>query len=725
VRAEGRRDILVRRMRGEAFMSINKAEKRTLTVALLAALSFAAMQLLHGELIGLLEARTMLLLLSLLQYVSFAVCFAMVLLGWSFFVRSMTRHRLETAGLFAVVSMLDLLHGLTFYHMPFYREVGDTSLTMLFGSLAQLASAIGVFIVFCHDDAKVQGAARKRTLAAAAGSTFAIVAALLVAAEYRSGALFAGQSLHVLIVGASTLILGGYAAAIAAILYRNRAGRPQALLMIVQALVLLFFANLQVVLAGRMIDMDLLLGTVFKLAGYFSLTKGVYLVTIDAPLRQQKRAEVQAHYMAHHDDLTGLGNRRLLADHLTGAMHKAARSRSRLAVMLLDVDRFKTINDTLGHSFGDQLLQAVAERLTSAAGPGGSVYRMGGDEFTIVLSGIASPEEAGRRADGILQAFDAPIWLEDANYHLTVSIGVALFPEHGDSADLLIKHADAAMYNAKADRNAYSLYSTEMGDKASGRLRMENDLRRAMAERQFRLVYQPLVKVDTGTVVGVEALLRWEHPTRGIVSPTEFIAVTEENGMILELGEWVLRTACRQNRAWQEAGMPPISVSVNLSMRQFRQHDLVERVRQILQETGLDPGCLELEITESMTADVDYATRVLRQLKGLGVRISIDDFGTGYSSLLYLKKFPIDKLKIDRSFVMDLLDDGSDAAIVTTITSMARHMNLKVTAEGVENADQLAFLKTRRCEEAQGYFFTRPIPADEFARWYEAKTLAG
>ncbi len=705
-------------------MSINKAEKRTVTVALLALLSFAAMQLLHDGVIGIMESRTVLWSLTMLLYVNFAMSFAMVLLGWSFFVRSMTRHRIETAGLFAVVSLLDLMHAMTFYHMPFYREVGDTTVTMLLGSMAQLAGAIGLFIIFCYDDRKASSSARRRTLMIALFAGFSLLAALLAAIEYRAGALFAGESLDYLRTGAIVVILCGYTAAIVSILYRNRAGRPQALLMIVQALVLLIFANLQVILSDSTLDVDLLLSNLFKLAGYFSLAKGIYLVTIEEPLRQQKRAEVQAQYMAYHDDLTGLGNRRLLADHLTGALHKAERTDSRLAVMLLDVDRFKMINDTLGHSFGDMLLQAVAERLDGTVEQRGSVYRMGGDEFTIVLAGVASPEEAERRAGSILQAFDSPIWLNGADYHITVSIGISLYPEDGRTSDQLIKHADAAMYNAKTDRNAYSLYKTEMGDLASDRLRMETELRAALAEQQFRLEYQPLVHVDTGIVVGAEALLRWEHPTRGTIYPDAFIGITEENGMILELGEWVLRTACRQNRAWQDAGLPPISVSVNLSMRQFRQYDLVERVNRALQDTDLAPDYLELEITESMTADVDYATVMLRKLKELGVRISIDDFGTGYSSLLYLKKFPIDKLKIDRSFVMDLLADGSDAAIVTTITSMARNMNLKVTAEGVENAEQLAFLKERRCEEAQGYYFTRPIPAEAFMRWYEAKAEA-
>ncbi len=705
-------------------MSINKAEKRTVTVALLALLSFAAMQLLHDEVIGIMESRTVLWSLNMLLYVNFAMSFAMVLLGWSFFIRSMTRHRIETAGLFAVVSFLDLLHAMTFYHMPFYREVGDTTITMLLGSMAQMTGAIGLFIIFCNDDRRVPGSARRRTLIIALFAGFSLVAALLAAIEYRAGAVFAGGSLVYLRTGAIVIILCGYAAAIASILYRNRAGRPQALLMIVQALVLLIFANLQVILSDSTLDVDLLLSNLFKLAGYFSLAKGIYLVTIEEPLRQQKKAEVQAQYMAYHDDLTGLGNRRLLADHLTGALHKADRTNSRLAVMLLDVDRFKTINDTLGHSFGDMLLQAVAERLDSTVEQRGSVYRMGGDEFTIVLAGVASPEEAESRAGMILQAFDTPIWLNGSDYHITVSIGISLYPEDGRTSDQLIKHADAAMYNAKTDRNAYSLYKTEMGDLVSDRLRMETELRTALAEQQFRLEYQPLVQVDTGIVVGAEALLRWEHPTRGTIYPDAFIGITEENGMILELGEWVLRTACLQNRAWQDAGLPPISVSVNLSMRQFRQIDLVERVNRALQDTGLAPDDLELEITESMTADVEYATMMLQKLKELGVRISIDDFGTGYSSLLYLKKFPIDKLKIDRSFVMDLLADGSDAAIVTTITSMARHMNLKVTAEGVENAEQLAFLKERRCEEAQGYYFTRPIPGDAFMRWYEIQAEA-
>ena len=393
-------------------------------------------------------------------------------------------------------------------------------------------------------------------------------------------------------------------------------------------------------------------------------------------------------------------------------------------MFLLDIDRFKTINDALGHSFGDQMLQAVSERLRLAADRSNQVFRMGGDEFVVLVPDIKQTEmeQVDQQAKALMGLFDAPFVLDEAEYHITISLGISFYPQDGESVDVLLKNADTAMYSAKAHRNEYSNYEPEMNRKAHDRLRLESDLRRAIDEEQFTLAYQPLVNLNTGKVVGVEALVRWHHPQRGLLPPGEFIPLTEENGLILQIGEWVLGAACRQNKAWQDAGLPPMMMSVNLSMRQFRQHQLADRIKSILEQSGMPPRYLELEITESMTSDVEFAADTLSSLKELGVQISIDDFGTGYSSLISLKRFPIDKLKIDRAFVNDLTQGGSDAAIVSTITSMAKNLKLKVTAEGVENDEQIKFLRERNCEEAQGFYFTKPIPANLFENWYRHRS---
>jgi len=548
----------------------------------------------------------------------------------------------------------------------------------------------------------------------------AFVAIIAFVSLNRGPELFAGQELKTLRIAAIVLILGCYATAGAMILYRNRITRPPMLLKVVQAMYLLWFANLQMLFVGEVLDANMLLAQLFKAGGYFFLMQGIYLVTIEGPMRQQKRAEAQIQYLAFHDELTGLGNRRLLTERLEAELNRAKRSGNLLAVLLLDLDRFKTINDSLGHSCGDQLLIAAAERLKQTIAPSMHVYRMGGDEFTVLLPGLKSPGEAEEMAARLQKAFEAPLRFDGTGYHITVSIGIAIGPESGYTPELLLKHADAALYSAKAERNAYRLYNPRMGDQARERLRLENELRRALEENQFYLVYQPIVDLRTGRVTGVEALLRWKHPELGIIPPSRFVPIAEETGLINEIGEWVIRTACRQNKAWQEAGLAPFIVSVNLSMRQFHQHDLADRIRAILDETGLEPCRVGLEITESMTADVEFAYETLRKLKEVGVQICLDDFGTGYSSLSYLKRYPIDKLKIDRSFVADLERDGNDAAIVSTIAAMARHLNLRVTAEGVETEEQLRFLRSESCEEAQGYYYTQPVSADAFVRWYES-----
>ncbi|BBH24906.1 hypothetical protein Back11_62510 [Paenibacillus baekrokdamisoli] len=701
-------------------MSINRAEKITIWIAFIAILTFILMRILHPVLYQTIPNHAYLFIHSGIEFISFAVSFTMLVLGWLFFVKSLSRQRLLTAALFSIVGLFDMLHALTMEGMPFFRFVGDTTLSLLFAITGQLIGSVGLFFIFRKSDQPISAGRRLPVVSAALGFGWLLAGLYFSLAEWPSIYLLTGQPLVYMLTTVETVIIVAYMLTIGTIMYRNRNEQPQALLTIIQSLVFFLLANLQFVLSSNLHDTDMLMGHIYKLAGYYFLMKGIYFVTIEEPFKEQKRSESRINFLAYHDDLTGLSNRRLLTERLNAEIQLAKQQDNQLAIFLLDIDRFKTINDALGHTFGDQMLQAVSQRLRHAVGKPDHLFRMGGDEFVILLPEIEAAEEnaAQKHAQSLMGLFDAPFVLGEAEYHVTISLGISFYPRDGESVDLLLKNADTAMYSAKVHRNEFSSYTPDMNMKAHDRLRLESDLRRALEQEQFMLAYQPLVNLQTGKVVGVEALVRWHHPLRGLLPPGEFIPLTEENGLILPLGEWVLRAACLQNKAWQDAGMTPIMMSVNLSMRQFRQHQLVDRIKSILEQTGMEPRYLELEITESMTSDVEFATETLASLKKLGVQISIDDFGTGYSSLVYLKRLPIDKLKIDRSFVNELTENGSDAAIVTTITSMAKHLKLKVTAEGVENDEQLHFLREHNCEEAQGYYFTKPIPANLFENWY-------
>jgi len=432
-------------------------------------------------------------------------------------------------------------------------------------------------------------------------------------------------------------------------------------------------------------------------------------------ITERKLADEQIRSLAFQDALTGLPNRRLFGDRLQVAIAQAHRAGERLAVFFIDLDRFKVINDSLGHSVGDELLQAVAARLRESVREGDTVARLGGDEFILLLSGVLRAVDVAKVAGKVLDALRRPFHLGDRELFVTASLGVSLYPEDGTDGEALIKNADTAMYRAKDEgRDGYQLYTRAMNATALERLALENSLRRALASEEFLLHYQPVLDIASGRVHGVEALLRWMRPERGLVLPGEFIPLAETTGLIFPIGPWVLRTACAQVKAWQKAGNPQLCLAVNLSARQFQQADLVQQVTSVLDETGLQPRFLELEITEtSAMANADATVATLRELKALGVRISIDDFGVGYSSLAYLRRLPIDTLKIDKSFVRDIGADPDDAAIVSAVVAMAQSLKLAVVAEGVETEEQLAFLGDRRCDRMQGFLFSPAVPAAE------------
>ncbi len=444
--------------------------------------------------------------------------------------------------------------------------------------------------------------------------------------------------------------------------------------------------------------------------------KGAVDTFID--ITERKHPEETILHMAYYDALTDLPNRILFSDRLAMELAHAHREQKKLAILLLNLDRFRVINDSLGHTYGDHLLQSVAFRLRNCVREGDTVARLGGDEFLLLITGITRPEDAAKVVQKILEALKPSFHFEGHELHITASVGVALYPDDGEDVQTLLKSANTALHRAKEQgRDTYQLHTATMNAKALDRLLLEHGLRRALERDELVVYYQPQVNLRTKQIVGMEALVRWQHPDQGIILPARFIPLAEETGLIIPIGEKVLRAACAQNKAWQDAGFPPLRVSVNLSARHFKQKNLVETIAQALKETGLDPKYLDLELTEgTIMENAEETIKTLRALKDMGVHLSIDDFGTGYSSLNYLRRFPIDTLKIDQSFVRDISTNPDDVAIATAIIAMAHSLKLKVTAEGVETEEQLPFLYSQQCDEVQGFYFSKPLPPEAFAQ---------
>ncbi|MHB8535597.1 MAG: EAL domain-containing protein [Sulfuricaulis sp.] len=452
-----------------------------------------------------------------------------------------------------------------------------------------------------------------------------------------------------------------------------------------------------------------------------------HYISAGKDITERMQTQERLHHLAHHDVLTDMPNRVLFAERLKQALNRAQWHKRALAVLFLDMDRFKLVNDTLGHEAGDRLLQALAARLNSCVREGDTVARFGGDEFAVFLDDIASPDDVAPIAQKFLETLARPLTVDGHEFFITASIGIGLYPNDGTDSQTLMKNADTAMYRAKQQGgNTCQFYQAEMNAHALKRLELETDLRRALERQEFVLHYQPQIDLKSGSVIGSEALIRWQHPERGLVPPMEFIPLLEETGLIVPVGEWVLRAACAQYHAWRAAGLPPSRVAVNVSSRQFNGGGLVETVGRVMQDSGMEPGVLELEITESVIMKNPQAVvETLQTLSSMGVRLAIDDFGTGYSSLSYLKRFPIDILKIDQTFVRDITTDPDDAAIVSAIITMAHSLDIQTVAEGVETREQLEFLRAQGCDFMQGYYFSRARPAGEIEHLLQnGKSLA-
>jgi diguanylate cyclase (GGDEF)-like protein/PAS domain S-box-containing protein len=445
-------------------------------------------------------------------------------------------------------------------------------------------------------------------------------------------------------------------------------------------------------------------------------------VGIARDVTERKRMEDAIKHMAQHDALTGLPNRRLFIDIVNLELAQARRHGSKVAILFLDLDRFKEINDTFGHDFGDILLQQVAARFKGTIRGSDSVARIGGDEFNMVLSDFARSEDVSDIANKIVNSLRDPVLLEGHELHVTTSIGISIYPDDSIEVDTLLRFADIAMYHAKeSGRNTFRFYNPSINIRSIERMKLDSYLRQTIKRGELSVLYQPQIDIRSGEIRHAEALVRWNHPDKGLLEPKEFIPLAEETGFITTIDEWVLSTVCRQASSWKAAGVRSFCVTVNLSSRQFQSPDLLPMISRVLGEAGLPPNCLDLEVTEGTAMkDVERSVSLLRELRAMGIHISIDDFGTGYSSLNYLKKLPIERLKIDKSFVRDIAENPDDRAIISAVTSMARKMGIRTVAEGVETEEQLEFLRASDCDEAQGYLFSRPVPAERFRELVEA-----
>ncbi|WP_018391925.1 bifunctional diguanylate cyclase/phosphodiesterase [Bacillus sp. 37MA] len=470
--------------------------------------------------------------------------------------------------------------------------------------------------------------------------------------------------------------------------------------------------------SGNYIDVEAKVNSIFD---PFGIVKNLVLVMRD--ITERKKTEQTIYHLAYHDTLTELPNRRLFMDCLRKEVNQANSVRSQLAVMFVDVDRFKHINDSYGHEIGDLILIETAKQIKECLHSTDLVARIGGDEFTILLTNVSDTERVETIAQRIKDSFQVPIESGGKVYNLSCSIGISLFPSDGKDVDELLKRADMALYAVKEQgRNGYLFFHPDMEERSLERILLENELKKAIQQKQFYIEYQPKMNLTSGQLIGMEALVRWNHPELGRISPGKFIPVAEETGLILPLGEWVLRQGCKQNKDWQNQGYPPLRVSINLSTRQFYQSNLLDKIKGILNETGLEPEWLELEITESIFTDIDQAVVILQEIRELGVHISIDDFGTGYSSFSYIKHLPVDTLKIDASFIRDIHQNKESQAIVKAIMDIAQTLNLNVIAEGIESQEQLIALSEDGCSQGQGFLFSKPLSNHEFENYFKYST---
>jgi diguanylate cyclase (GGDEF)-like protein len=609
---------------------------------------------------------------------------------------------------FLAVALFDTLHVLSFAGMPDLITPNSTHKTILFWLGGRFMAGVGLLAYVLIPEAPVMRASVRRGVVIGVLLGVGAIAYVFLTSPQAVPATFvAGHGLTPFKIGLEWGVFGLYLAS-AVLLYmrRNRVANCDVESLLI-ALLLAAASELFFVIYREVNSTANLLGHTYKVFAYYFLYRAIYADSVSRPFRQMR-------HILTHDDLTGLPNRTAFNEQLNRSVVRARRGQVPGAILLLDLDHFQNVNDTLGHELGDLLLVAVARRIRAGLPDTAFIARFSGDEFVILLED-ASEERAKEIGQTVLQAMAREFDIGDDRLGISASLGIVTYPTDDESASVLMRYADLALHRAKSyGRNCFVVFSRDLSEELQRRVLLEARLKHALERKELALHYQPKQEILSGRVVGWEALLRWQSPELGKVSPEEFIPVAEQSGLILPIGDWVLREACRQMRDWQSQGLTVGTMAVNLSTRQFRQTDLAEEISAALRDTGMAPGDLELELTESAIMDnLAAAASVLAELEQLGIRIAVDDFGTGYSSLSYLKSFPIHCLKIDRSFIRDIPGDENDTAIVRTIIALARSLGLTVVAEGVETDAQLAYLRANHCDQVQGFLFSRPLPPDD------------
>lgn len=625
---------------------------------------------------------------------------------------------------FFAVGLLDFGHMLSYKGMPDFVTAASPQKAIDFWLSARYAAALTLLTVALRPWLPLRNPlVRYRLLAIAVGFSAVVYWLELYLPEVWPATFVEGQGLTAFKIGAEYGVVA--LLVVAAMRFYDKANRTASFdaVNLFTAAIVSILSELCFTLYSNVNDIFQLLGHAYKVVAYIFIYRAVFISSVREPyeqlnaaMLQRQEAEDRIKFLAYHDPLTELPNRLLIRDRFEKCIAHAQRNGKRVALLFCDLDNFKFINDTLGHVVGDNLLREVARRFLAIVRGGDTVGRQGGDEFIIVIDDVKESADVVPVLIKLMEGMQQPVSIDDQDISVSMSIGVAVYPDDGGDFDSLLQRTDSAMYRAKAaGRNTYRFFDQEMNKDSFERLKIRNGLRRALTNQEFVLYYQPQVDMRSRCIIGAEALLRWQSPEMGLVAPGRFISVAEESGLIVPIGAWVIREACRQLAAWRKEGITGLTVAVNLSATQFLQGDLENTVVDALSDAGLEPQYLELELTESiLIQDTESILATVRRLAGLGVQMSIDDFGTGYSSMAYLKRFSVDKLKIDQSFVRDLASDPDDAAIVRAIIQMAQSMGLKTIAEGVETEEILGLLQHLHCDEAQGYYFAKPLPPADF-----------
>lgn len=679
----------------------------------------------NDSLYGIFGEQNYLVIHLIIEVFIISIAFSIAIQSWMAFPNVLSSLRLWIGALFLAVGLIEVAHAITYKGMPLFLTESSAYKATWFFMVARLTEVIGMLVIVVFKDKLLTLKHRFHAYSLAIVYSlfwmfviFSPTPLLPELVQEGIGTTILKNNLQYIGIFIELLIIY-----FVVVRFRSKEVFNNTLIL---ASVHLIMADYFFTTYKSVFDINNFIGHLFQMLGFFFLLRGVYHTSVEEPYQKQKATKEQLkqtiiqqkkdqeiiQHMAFYDELTEIPNLRLLKENLTEIIR--LQSRSRAAILVLDIDRFKKINNSLGHSFGDSLLQSIAKRLRDQLPKEMFLYRLTGDEFAIILSPLQQKDEVVAVIEQIQNLMKEPLQAHHLHLNVSMSIGVALYPKDGTNAEELLKHANLTLMEAQLQNSPYLFYQNSMEGKGLERLVFENDLYRALSNDELFVVYQPQMDIDTGKILGLEALLRWHHPKHGLISPATFIPIAEENGLIIPIGEWVLRTACRQIKQWHDLGLPQLVISVNLSIRQFYQQDLVGTVKEILIENQLSPEYLELEITESIIMNVEHTMETLQALKSLGIIIAIDDFGTGYSSLSYLKHLPVDRLKIDQSFVRDLLNDEDDTTIVSTIISMARHLNLDVIAEGVETSKQKDILFAQQCKRIQGYYFSQPLKAKDF-----------